>query len=325
MNLLSTLIKTSCIAILLGVSIQAHALTVAPARIEISGNPGQTLQGEIDLYNEQNESKIFYTSYENFESNDDSGAPKFIGGKDGLATWVGTDSSVSLNPQEKKTVPFSITIPAGTEPGGYFSAVFFGSQPVSENVGEVSIGGKIGVLLLLKVNGDVREGAGLADYGTDGEKKVYSTLPVKLFYKINNTGADRIVPEGKITILNTFRMNSADIVLNEGRGSILPNSSRKFEAVWVDDVRDPKEVKNFFSQALWQIKDFHLGWYTAKLNVVVGATGSTPITKDFHFFVIPWQLLTLLLIFFVGFGIVGKFILHKYNKWIINQATHPQV
>ena len=325
MNLLNTLIKTSCIALLLSFSIQTHALTVAPARLEISGNPGQTIQGEIELYNEQNESKIFYTSYENFESNDDSGAPKFVGGKEGLATWVRTDASVSLNPQEKKTVPFTITIPAGTEPGGYFSAVFFGTQPVSEKEGEVSIGGKIGVLLLLKVNGDVRAGAGLTEYNTDEGKKVFSTLPVKLFYKINNTGADRIVPEGKITILNTFRMNSADITLNEGRGSILPNSSRKFEAVWVGDVRDPKAVKNFFSQALWQIKDFHLGWYTAKLNVTVGAAGTQPIAQDVHFFIIPWQLLTLLLVIFVGFGIVGKFILHKYNKWIINQATHPQV
>ena len=34
---------------------QVFALTISPVRMEISGDPGQTLQGELELLNEQKE------------------------------------------------------------------------------------------------------------------------------------------------------------------------------------------------------------------------------------------------------------------------------
>ena len=51
----------------------AYALTVSPAKIEVIADPGQTVRGEIELFNEQEETKTFFASYENFESRGDSG------------------------------------------------------------------------------------------------------------------------------------------------------------------------------------------------------------------------------------------------------------
>ncbi len=313
-------IKIITIIIAITLSINTNALTVSPARIEISGNPGQTLRGEINIYNEQPEVKTFYTSYENFQSSDDSGAPKFVGSENGLATWIKTEESLVVNSQEKKVLPFTITIPSDAEPGGYFAAVFLGSQPpTNAEGGTVSIGGKIGILVLLRVNGDIKEGAGLTEFSTQNKKRFFSNLPISLIYKVNNSGGDRIVPIGDIKIKNTIRLNSATINLNEGKGSVLPGSVRKFETVWGEKIKDEKE-KTFFESAMFQIKNFHLGVYTAKINMTWGEGKSNVNSDSFTFFIIPWQLLTIVLILVLCIGFFGIIALRKYNKFIIKQA-----
>jgi hypothetical protein len=325
--MISKYIKISLCILCIGVSTLTHALTISPARLEISGDKGQTLKGEIDIYNEQSEDKVFYTSYENFESSDDSGAPKFIGAKTGLATWISSDKTVNIKKGEKKTIPFSITIPSDTESGGYFATVFFGDQPPSEG-GQVTIGSKIGVLLLLRINGPIREGAGLVGFGTDGGKRLYSSLPIGFMYKVNNTGADRIVPVGDIKIKNTIRLNSETLLLNEGRGSVLPNSTRKFSSVWnIDSGVEKKEatkteIKGFFGNASHQLKNFHLGWYTAKMYISWGE-GTERVAEDsYNFFVIPWQLLSILIVILFIIKVFGGKALKKYKAHIIAQAQN---
>ena len=46
-----------------GIASPVFGLTVSPVKLEISGDPGQTLIEEIELLNEQSETKIFYSSF----------------------------------------------------------------------------------------------------------------------------------------------------------------------------------------------------------------------------------------------------------------------
>src|SRR3989344_49466 len=189
--------------------LNVEALTVSPVRMEITADPGQTVTGKLLLLNEQDGTKTFYSSFENFEPSGDSGAPRFIGAGDGLATWMEIDSKVTLESGKSIDIPYSITIPQNAEPGGYFAAIFFGSQaPGVQGGGEVSIGAKIGVLILLRVSGEVAEGGGLLEFITKEKNRFFSTLPISFFYRLNNTGGDRIVPSGEIKIKNIFQITS---------------------------------------------------------------------------------------------------------------------
>lgn len=138
------------------------ALTISPVRVEISGDPGQTLHGEMELLNEQQESKTFYSSTANFEARGESGAPYFLpDANTGLASWINVqDKNVVLKAGERKTVPFTIQIPQGTEAGGYFAAIFWGTSPPQTHGGgqQVAVGGKLGVLILLSVTGEIKQG-----------------------------------------------------------------------------------------------------------------------------------------------------------------------
>lgn len=304
------------LAVLCLFAIPAQALIVSPAKIELTGDPGQTLQGEIELFNEQQDPKTFFSSFENFESKGDSGAPYFIGAEDGLATWISADASFALAPGERKTVAYSISIPANAAPGGYFAAVFFGSQPpVREGGGEVSIGGKVGVLVLLRVAGEVAEGGGLIDFGAD--KHFWTSLPVTLDYRINNTGGDRIVPRGDVTIRNTFRIATEKLSANEKEGSVLSGSTRKFEVAWNGSIVAP--TAGFFGAVQSQLRDFHFGWYTAKLDLSWGQSNQTA-SAAYHFFIIPWQLLIVIFAGILILRIIIKTLLRRYKRKILAQA-----
>lgn len=305
----------------------AYALTISPARLEISGDPGQTITGEISLFDELANSgniKNYYISFENFEPRGDSGAPYFIGAKDGLATWIRSNDSVLVYSPEEVKVPFSITIPTSTKPGGYFAAIFFGTQPPTNAGGQVSVGGKVGALILLRVNGAIEEGGGLVSFGLRDNLRFITQAPVILEYRLNNIGGDRIVPKGTISLFNTFRFKVEEVNANKNDGSVLPGSARKYEVVIGEDTLEnnntSQDVKNnFFTSAQAQFKDFKFGWYTAKLDITWGESSQN--AKDsYHFFVVPWQALSILLLGLFLFIKGSKIILKRYNAWILSQA-----
>ncbi len=307
-----------------GIASPALALTVSPAKIEVQADPGQTVRGEIEIFNEQTDTKNFFTSYENFESRGDSGAPYFIGAESGLATWITVAPEVKIDSGKRVTVAYTITVPVGTKPGGYFAAIFFGSQPPKvTGGGEVTIGGKIGILILLRVNGEVEESAGLVDFGVKDGKRFFSMLPVTFEYGFNNTGGDRAVPRGEIKIKNTVQLTSATLLANERQGSVLPNSTRRFDILWGDKQNDETMTEGFFATAGRQLKDFHFGWYTAKLNVSWGASSQTA-GASYHFFILPWQLLSIVLPILIIAWFMGRIMLKRYKRRIIAEAMQQK-
>ncbi len=307
----------------------AQALTISPVKMEISGDPGSTLQGELLLFNEQSETKTFYSSSENFEARGETGAPFFLSERKGLATWIKTDAEVTLNPQEEKTIPFSIAIPKDAEPGGYFAAILWGQTPPEAiGGGQVAVGGRLGVLMLLRVAGEVEESGGLLEFGVKDKQKFFSSLPVTFSYRFNNTGGDRVVPRGEITVKNLFGRTSATLLVNKKEGSVLPGSARKYEVKWEseqqaasDEQQDAEKLSaSILGVAGKQWSEFHFGWYTAKLNVAWGATNQA-VTAKHSFFIIPWQLLLIIFVILAIIGFSGKIGLKKYNRWIIAKAT----
>jgi hypothetical protein len=308
-----TLVAVLLLCFLVG-SNHVQALTISPVTIEVTGDPGQTLHGELEMLNEQAGDKTFFSSFENFEPSGDTGSPKFIGGSNGLATWLGTETSVLLATGETKKVPFTITIPNDAEPGGYFAAIFWGEQdPKIEAAGEVAIGGKLGVLILLRVSGDIPEAAGIKDFALIGSR-LQTDLPVAFQYRFANSGGDRVVPLGDITIKNMFGGTAATVSANINEGSVLPNSTRKFEPVW-DSQAGATTTASFFGTVKSQLSDFHFGFYKANLSVVYGATNQT-VNDSLWFLLVPWQLLLVVLIVVVALIVLLK----RYNAWIISKS-----
>lgn len=300
----------------------AFALTVSPIKFELSGDPGQTVSEEITLINENDTDEVFYTSYANFEAQGETGNPNFVNPTDGLGTWMSTYSSVKLGPKEMKKMPLSITIPANAEPGGYFAAVFWGTEPPSENM--VVIGARTGLLVLLRVNGDIDEKGGIVEYDTLQSKNFYTSLPVSFYYRFQNNGGDRIKPEGDIIIKHILGYTRARVPANIAEGNILPTQTRRFETTWQgkDGSNNVVDVENlgFLAQAKNQWSNFAFGYFKAQLLLRYGTDNALHDTKTVGFWVIPWQLLLLVLVVVGLVFFVLKKIIHQHNKALIERV-----
>jgi len=303
----------------------ASALSVSPPRVELKGNPGETIVQDMTLTNDGKTTQIFYSSYANFEAQGETGNPSFVESKDDLDTWMSTEESVALKADQSIIVPVTIKIPQNAEAGGHFAAVFWGTTPNTPGGPAVSIGAKVGMLVLLSVSGDVKEAGGLVSFSTVDDKTFYNTLPVSFVYRFKNDGGDRIKPVGKITMHDLLYIPEDKIDANPSEGNILPGSTRRFEVDWVKHPRAKDYVApsgvfaQFFDQALYQWKNFAIGPYFAKLNLLYG-TDAIRVTKTTFIFVFPWQLLICLAVIFIIVFWGGKKLIKRYNRHIIHKA-----
>jgi hypothetical protein len=310
----------------------ASALTIAPARVEIAGDPGQTISGEYLLINEQQESKTFYSTFENFEAQGETGTPNFVTATEGLATWIDSPSTITLGPGESQKLKYSITIPSNAQPGGHFAAIFWGTTDPRQSAGDeqVTIGAKIGVLVLLRVNGDIAEGGGVVEFSTKDSVRFFTMLPIDFVYRFANDGGDRIKPQGTVTIKNTFGFTTDVFDANPQDGNVLPGSVRKYDIAWTDiDPDDEKKdektemPEGFVDTLKFQMSHFALGMYRAKIDLAYGQNEELVSSASFMFFVFPWQLMLVMVLIIVALWRGLK----EYNKMIIRkaqQAVHVQ-
>lgn len=290
-----------------------NALTVSPARVEPFADPGGTINDEFTLINEQDQDQTFFTSIELFDAQGETGTPNFKQSTEGIASWIKVQPQVLVKAGEKVKVPYQIIVPQNADTGGHFAAIFLSTVPPSVGAGEVSVGAKIGMLVLLRVSGEVKEGGGLLSFMTKSGSHFASTLPITFTYRFNNVGGDRVNPQGKVIIKNVIGMNTAELNANPTAGNVLPNSTRKFETTWGESQALPSSA-GFLENVKYQWNNFALGFYTANLNLNFGSSG----VADSSYFVVvlPWHLMTVIVVILIV--LVAGF--RQYNKFIIKKA-----
>lgn len=303
--------------------ISVHALTVSPARLEVDGNPGSQLKVDMILMNDKDENQVFYSSYANFEAQGESGTPNFIEPKDGLGTWMKVPESVTLLPFETKTVPVVIAIPNTADAGGHFAAVFWSTVPPhGTQPGQVAIGAKLGILVLLRVNGTIAEEGSILNFDTKDSVRKFSALPVSFVYRFNNTGDDRVKPTGTLTITNILGMKRAVLDGNPSQGNILPHSTRRFDLSWAKKnlaTEGATIPTNFWSAVGYEWDNFAFGKYTATLSLLYTSKNLTD-TVTTTFYVFPWQLLLVIVIGLILAYLMLRTMLRSYNKMLIAQV-----
>lgn len=295
----------------------ADALTLSPAKVEVSGDPGATIRGEFIVLNEQQDTMVFYTSAENFTAEGESGTPSFKKESTGLSSWVTIDPSFTLTKGEQKVIPFDITVPKDAEPGGHFAAIFLSTTPSVPAEGQVSVGAKIGVLVLLRVSGEIRQEGGVVDFASSDGKRLYSSLPISFSYRYKNAGNDRVIPAGDLTIRNILGWEKATVPANGNQGNVLPGSIRKFEVSW--GKPEARAVsRNFFDAVYYEFSHFAFGGYKALLTIQKSDVSAPDMS--FVIFVIPWHLLSVVIVIMCVLVLFFTKGLKRYNRWIIAKA-----
>ncbi|MDQ7815377.1 MAG: hypothetical protein RDU25_06295 [Patescibacteria group bacterium] len=305
----------------------AHALTISPPLVDKTMDPGQAEQGSVLLINESKQDQTFYASVQKFIPKGEEGQQEYLEESDngGLPSWIFLDQkSITIAAGEKKEFKWSVNLPKNAEPGGHYATLFFSTNPDDAGGTAVGVGGKLGVLFLVNVNGNIKESANVESFSLVAEtldpsnpKEVSSInhLPAFFQLRVKNTGSVHINPNGQIDIYNMFGTKVTSVPVNPKNNKVLPNSIRRITSFW-GDIGDEVPT-SFLGNLKAEWSGFAVGRYTAKVDAKYG-TQNQPLNAEVSFWVFPWRLALVALLLLLGLAVMIK----VYNAMVIKSAMN---
>lgn len=261
-----------------------HALTVVSPVVEITAAAGETQRGIVKIYNETEEEMNLQATVVvvNPETNAVTEA------QEEFLNWFSLDQAeLLLLPKQAAVVPFTVTVPESALPGGYYAAIIWQSVESDESV-PVSVQGKIGTVVLLKIKGELNEEIGIDEMKIT---KTFFGLPITVSSEISNLGNVYAVPGGVLEISNWLGRKKI-IPLSDIR-PLLPGSSRRYEIVW-SAQQQGNLFSDFWNLAVQEFEMMSIGRHTAQLYVTYGS--QQVASPSVSFIVIPFRLFSILII-----------------------------
>lgn len=243
------------------------ALRISPPNFEIEAEPGQVVAQQIRVSNRGDSTLPISMQIAGFEPTGQEGQVALTEGGQaefGVVTWTTvTPQEFTLASGDEQVVTFLIVIPDNAPPGGQYMSILasLGSGGTTQGV---TVGQRIGALVLLRVTGEVVEQVELT---TLGAPALASKGPITFDVVVSNTGNVHVRPAGVITIKDTFGKEIEKLTLEQK--NVLPGSERAFSATWDTGWR--------------------MGRYTAEYLGFYGA-GNIPLDGSISVVIFPWPI-----------------------------------
>lgn len=275
---------------------------VGPGKTELEINPGESKTFNITVTNRIGVTKTFILETEDFTASpnleqtvillDDQRGPYSL--KDYLKYPA---SEVKLNHSERAVIPITVSVPRDAEPGGLYGSVVISTKtdPTEEkSTAKTSLITRIGVLIFVKVPGEVKTEGKVEKFDTFPSKKFYfNNDPIKFQVLFRNTGNVHLNPYGQVTVRNIFDSTVGQTDLDPWFA--MPQSLRSREFSWD--------------------KGHMMGRYVATLSINRGYDNIVEThTKVFYVFPIKLILVSLL-----GIVLVVTLLIYIFSKFEIRR------
>lgn len=226
------------------------AIGASPLRMEYQATPGETVKGQLTVYNTSDTTQRIIVNKSDFDVDANHDGVQFLNSAEqdpelykdyehGLQQWlVLPQEDIVVEAKQKAVVPYEITVPKDAPAQGYYGALFVRSEPVIDETPDT---GGIGMrlttqvahLVLLDVEGGVQDVA-LQDFVLETEKEEEGQLFDIVVYNDGNLHSS---PEGVIDIIDSRGNIVNEVPVNEGQHNILPQKTKTFFAEgYVDDL-----------------------------------------------------------------------------------------
>lgn len=293
---------------------QGNGLKIAPVRTDLTIEKGGSRQ--IQLYVENITGfamKLKGVTNDFVASDDETGEPRIILEDDKSApeasfkSLVGPIPGVTLQPNERKQVNVTLTVPKSATSGGYYGAIRFVPDNGTSNK-NVALNASVGSIFLITVPGNLTQQLKIESFdimhnGTVGV--LFNSGPVSVVTRFKNTGNVHVQPFGHIEVKD-FRgqlIQTIEINSTQPRGSVLPNSVRRFE-------NDLKQKKMF-------------GRYTVEGSFGYGDAGSLLLAKK-TFYIIPYKYIAAVILILAFLIFILPRLIRAYNRRIVQRAQSAQ-
>jgi hypothetical protein len=213
------------------VPVAAHAaskvLTVSPATVRPTIPAGSSASGSFQIVNQGQSSYPVQVYSAPYSIHNEEYNPEFtpIAGKPNPADWFRfTVSQSDLKQNQSVTVGYTVSVPAGTQPGGYYAVAFVEAKGQQNGAGVV-INQRVGEIFYIHVPGKVRE-AGKVD---TWDSPFWQKPPILATLKLENSGGIDYDSTVHLTVSDLF--GNAKYSLSTQK-EVLPQTVRHIPITW---------------------------------------------------------------------------------------------
>lgn len=289
-----------------------QALEIAPPVLSLTADPGQVIKTQISLRDISSGNLLVKGQVNDFVAAGEDGTPKILLDSNdadpySIKGWVGPLPAMVMLPKQIKSLPVTITVPANASPGGHYGVIRFTATPPDLQGTGVSLSASLGSLVLIKVNGDIKENLSVVELSASHNGKtgkLFESTPLTFVERLKNTGNTHEQPVGQVTITDMFGKKVAAVNVNLPPRNILPSSIRKFEQPLDSSVIGNKKL---------------FGRYHAEMSVTYGAKKQVT-TASMTFWVIPYRMVAIVIVVLVGGFFILRFFIRRYNERIISRS-----
>ncbi|HSX35656.1 MAG TPA: hypothetical protein VLH84_01840 [Patescibacteria group bacterium] len=292
-----------------------NALKVSPVRQDLTMNPGTSTTVPVFIQNVTSVPATLHMAINDFIAGDENGTPAVILDEHKYAPthsfkrFAETVPDFTLGGGQIKEIDVLVTVPKSATGGGYYGAIRF-EPATASNDKTLNLSASVGSLVLLKVNGDIKEQMHISSFdvrskkGADKPNTFFNSgKNLQAVVRFDNTGNIQLQPFGKM-VLKRFGKQVATFEVNDEqpRGNSLPGGIRRFNT------------------SLGNLSSF--GKYTLQGNFGYGSTGQL-LTASATFYVVPVVLIiagvVLIVAVLLGIFLVPR-MMRAYNRRVVKRA-----
>lgn len=242
-----TYLRPACFIAVLGVvfgmalvSIPASAVTndsqhiaITPSSAEVVVAPGESGTDSLAVVNQGSDSFNVSAAVSPYHVEGVDYDPQFtqLPGTVNASQWVTLQipADTTLAPGKLLTINYTVSVPAGTQPGGYYAVIFAETSPVGVTKGVITHN-RVGEILYMTVTGAVKE-AGSVTAGSMGHFNTSGSLTIPTL--VRNTGGLHFKSAVTVTIKNLF---GKQVFKQADNRYVLPQTERRVSFTWTNQI-----------------------------------------------------------------------------------------
>jgi hypothetical protein len=163
-----------------------QVITMTPTSLDRVIEPGGSYKGTFRILNQGQSSYTFHVYAAPYHVKGEDYTPDFtpLPGKPDVASWITFSvKTVHLNPGQSAPVNYTINMPKGTQPGGYYAAAFAETRlPPKPN--SVVLNERVGEIFYLQAAGPVAHKGKLLTW----QSNFFQTPPLTSALRLENNG-----------------------------------------------------------------------------------------------------------------------------------------
>lgn len=319
------------LSFLITTKINVQALGISPPLLDYSLEKGQTVSGEVEVFNNDDTLSNYKFKVVNIDYEGDTATPVFDVNETPesgtLASWIKVaPQEASVSSLSKTIVEFTITVPKNAEEGTHTAILVVMDDSRRESGGnEVGVGKQLGLTFVITVKGKNTQEPNLKDFKlVNGVEifgvRLFNTLPAEFKTRLSNNGNTYFTPQGKVVIRNSGRTKLIkDLVLNPNENRVLPGKTRLYTNLFLMDeesyynyinnkgAKPFTRLKNYLN---YTVKNLTIGKYNAELSVDTRINQQEPVvySQQTNFIVFPYKPILLLAALYFVLAIPRKLI-----------------